>query len=527
MHYTGMAAASFPAGSLCLSAQSLSGNSLGTVIVVLPVVVLAFTLGASMIEARHQLMRSMAGGARRRADDEEPGRNAYVDSLTGLPNRVLFEERLTHAVARLDRSGAPYGSRRSEKVAVLFVDLDGFKPINDSFGHAAGDTVLLEVSRRLASTVRASDTAARLGGDEFVLLMEKVRDFADCQRFAGRLLETLAQPYEIDGQRIAISASLGIALYPDHGEVDEMLTRADAAMFAAKRAGRGRYMVFESRMGASGREELSLQNDLRHAVARGELRLQYQPKIRVRPEGGQADISGVEALIRWHHPKQGLVGPAVFIPLAERMGLINSLGEWVIEEACRQMRAWADEGLVMSIAINLSLYQLRQQDLSARIQQSLERHCIPADQLLCEITESAAMEDVSTTLRVFEDLAKLGVCLSIDDFGTGYSSLSYLRRLPARQLKIDRSFITDLESNTDAQAVVQGVIQLAHALDLSVVAEGVETPGQQAILRKLECDELQGYLFSEPLTASAIFAWITQRTTQRVVVALRPRHSAA
>jgi EAL domain-containing protein (putative c-di-GMP-specific phosphodiesterase class I) len=255
--------------------------------------------------------------------------------------------------------------------------------------------------------------------------------------------------------------------------------------------------------------------------------LQYQPKIRVRPEGGQADISGVEALIRWHHPKQGLVGPAVFIPLAERMGLINSLGEWVIEEACRQMRAWADEGLVMSIAINLSLYQLRQQDLSARIQQSLERHCIPADQLLCEITESAAMEDVSTTLRVFEDLAKLGVCLSIDDFGTGYSSLSYLRRLPARQLKIDRSFITDLESNTDAQAVVQGVIQLAHALDLSVVAEGVETPGQQAILRKLECDELQGYLFSEPLTASAIFAWITQRTTQRVVVALRPRHSAA
>ena len=204
MHYTGMAAASFPARSLCLSAQSLSGNSLGTVIVVLPVVVLAFTLGASMIEARHQLMRSMAGGARRRADDEEPGRNAYVDSLTGLPNRVLFEERLTHAVARLDRSGAPYGSRRSEKVAVLFVDLDGFKPINDSFGHAAGDTVLLEVSRRLASTVRASDTAARLGGDEFVLLMEKVRDFADCQRFAGRLLETLAQPYEIDGQRIAI-----------------------------------------------------------------------------------------------------------------------------------------------------------------------------------------------------------------------------------------------------------------------------------------------------------------------------------
>jgi diguanylate cyclase len=527
MHYTGMAAASFPAGSMCLSAGSLSDGTLSTLVVVLPLVVLALTLGASMINVPHQLARSSPGGAQLAADNQALRGNACLDSLTGMPNRVLFEDRLAQAVARLERAAADSGARRSEKIAVLFVDLDGFKPINDSFGHGAGDSVLLEVSRRLARTVRASDTAARLGGDEFVLLMEHVHDMGDCQRFADRLLETLAQPFEIEGQRIAISTSVGIALYPDHGEPDELLTRADAAMNAAKRAGRGNYTVFEPHMDAGGRAELALQNDLRHAVERGELQLLYQPKIRVRPGEDEADISGVEALIRWHHPQQGLVGPAVFIPLAERMGLINNLGEWVIEEACRQMRAWADEGLIMPVAINLSLYQLRQQDLGARIQQSLARHRVAPAQLLCEITESAAMEDIDTTLRVFADLAKLGVYLSIDDFGTGYSSLSYLRRLPARQLKIDRSFVTDLESNTDAQAVVHGVIKLAHALDLSVVAEGVETQGQQAILRKLECDELQGFLFSEPMPAAALRAWITQRRTERVVIPLRPRNTAA
>jgi diguanylate cyclase len=473
------------------------------------------------------VVRTLAGRERLQADNEVLRSKVCIDSLTGMPNRVLFEDRLKHAVARLARSASDASARHSEKIAVLFVDLDGFKPINDSFGHAAGDSVLLQAAKRLAGTVRASDTAARLGGDEFVLLMERVRDFGDCQRFATRLLHTMAEPFEVEGQRISISASVGIALYPDHGDPDELLTRADAAMEAAKRAGRGNYMVFEPHMDAGGREELSLQNDLRYAVDRGELKLHYQPKIRVRTSVDDEDVTGVEALIRWQHPKQGMVGPAVFIPLAERMGLINALGDWVIEEACRQMRAWADEGLVMPIAINLSPYQMRQVDLVLRIRQSLERHNLPASQLLCEITESAAMEDVATTLRVFEELARLGVYLSIDDFGTGYSSLSYLRRLPARQLKIDRSFITDLESNTDAQAVVHGVIKLAHALDLSVVAEGVETKGQQGILRRLECDELQGFLFSEPLPAAALRAWISQRRADSVVVPLRPRTTAA
>ena len=527
MHYTGMAAASFPAGAICRSAGALHGMALSTMAVVLPVVVLALTLAASMFDVRRRLADARAGGARLLADNAELRRRASVDSLTGLPNRVLFESRLGQAVARLERRGRNGAVRHGDKIAVLFVDLDGFKPINDSFGHEAGDNVLVEVGRRLARTMRASDIAARLGGDEFVLLVENVRDVGDVQRFAGRLLETLAAPMIVEGQRIVISTSVGIALFPDHGPPEALLTHADAAMHAAKRAGRGNSMVFEPHMDASDREELSLQSDLRYAVERGELRLHYQPKMRARTEADQDEVSGVEALVRWHHPQQGVVGPAVFIPLAERMGIINSLGDWVIEEACRQMRAWADEGLTLPVAINLSPYQLRQQELATRIRSSLERYDIPPAQLLCEITESAAMEDIGNTQRVFADLARLGVYLSIDDFGAGYSSLAYLRRLPARQLKIDRSFVTDLESNSDAQAVVHAVIKLAHALDLKVVAEGVETQGQQAILRKLDCDELQGFLYSQPLPAPALRTWIIERRGGSVVVQLRPRNSAA
>jgi EAL domain-containing protein (putative c-di-GMP-specific phosphodiesterase class I) len=274
-------------------------------------------------------------------------------------------------------------------------------------------------------------------------------------------------------------------------------------MYAAKRAGGNTYALFEAHMDAGALEQLSLQNDLRRAIEQGELQLHYQPKI----DGKSAKIRGVEALLRWKHPERGTISPMVFIPIAERFGLIGALGNWVIDEACRQMHAWADEGLRMRVAINLSVHQLREEGLVERIQDALNRHAIEPSHLLCEITESAAMEDIKGTQRTFEGLAGIGVFLSIDDFGTGYSSLSYLRQLPARQLKIDRSFVADLETSNDARSIVRAVVHLAHALNLHVVAEGVETEGQRDILREMTCDELQGYFFAKPMPADMLLEW--------------------
>jgi EAL domain-containing protein (putative c-di-GMP-specific phosphodiesterase class I) len=306
---------------------------------------------------------------------------------------------------------------------------------------------------------------------------------------------------------VQISASLGIVVYPDHGHADKLVAHADAAMYAAKRAGGSTYVLFEPHLHGGALEQLSLQSDLRRALELGQIELHYQPKI----DAARGQISGTEALLRWHHPERGTVSPAVFIPIAERYGIINELGNWVIEEVCRQMQAWADEGVRMRVAINLSVHQLRQDDLVGRIQSALDRHHVEASQLLCEITESVAMEDIKATQNAFEGLQRIGVYLSIDDFGTGYSSLSYLRQLPARQLKIDRSFIHDLEGSSDARAVVDAVIQLAHALGLRVVAEGVETGGQRDILLNLRCDEMQGFFFARPMDAATLLAWTAGR----------------
>ena len=393
------------------------------------------------------------------------------------------------------------GARREpRKVAVLFVDLDGFKPINDMLGHAVGDEVLKEAARRLRTTTRDSDTVARIGGDEFVLLAEDVSDVADCASLANRVIQVLAQPLEVQGHQVTLSGSVGVALYPEHGDRLKLVQNADAAMYTAKRAGGNTYALFESRMNEGLQDQLSLQQDLRHALERGELQLHYQPKIDAR----LGRLQGVEALLRWQHPTRGMVGPNVFIPIAERFGLINGLGNWVIEESCRQMRVWADEGLSMNVAINLSVHQLRTEELVPRIESALARYQVMPSQLLCEITESVAMEDIESTQRAFEELSRIGVYLSIDDFGTGYSSLSYLRQLPARQLKIDRSFVADIEVRPDARAIVSAVIQLAHQLGLRVVAEGVETEGQRDILLVLQCDELQGYLLARPMAVEAL-----------------------
>jgi diguanylate cyclase (GGDEF)-like protein len=513
MHYTGMAAASFPDGAVCLSANALAGKHLGALVALSSVALLAMTLFTSTLDARMQSKTAQLAGSLKAANsqlqtvNEELRQRAFLDPLTGVPNRMLFEDRLTHALRRIERAAERISERSAEKIAVLFIDLDGFKPVNDSFGHAAGDQVLKEVATRLRIAARDSDTLARIGGDEFVLLMEDITGVADCVAMARRLVEVIARPFEIASRQVRICGSVGIVVYPDHGNKDKLVAHADAAMYAAKRAGGNTYALFESHMDAGALEQLSLQNDLRHAIERAQLQLYYQPKV----DGRLGQIRGVEALLRWNHPQLGIVSPGVFIPVAERFGLINGLGNWVIDEACRQMRAWADDGLRMRVAINLSVHQLREEDLAERIGKALARNHVDASQLLCEITESVAMEDLKTTQRSFDGLARIGVFLSIDDFGTGYSSLSYLRQLPARQLKIDGSFVGDIETSGDARAIVSAVVQLAHALGLRVVAEGVETSGQRNILLDLGCDELQGFFFARPMPADMLLGWTKGR----------------
>lgn len=513
MHYSGMAAAQFPAGTVCLSADELRGDELGGLVMAATLLMLGLTLFTSTLDARAQskavrLSTSLQDANKQlQSANAELRRRAFLDPLTDLPNRLLFEDRLQHALSRSGREEQRAGPpNRMDRVAVLCIDLDGFKPVNDSFGHAAGDEVLRQVARRLAATARERDTVARIGGDEFVLLMEDVPSMADCAALALRLLAALAEPIVVQGQPLQISGSVGIAVFPDHGEAHKLMVQADAAMYSAKRAGGNTYAVFESHMDANAQEQLSLQLALRQAIAGGaseQLALYYQPKF----DAARGQIRGAEALLRWRHPERGMVPPDVFIPIAERFGLINELGNWVIDESCRQLQAWESQGLHMRLSINLSVHQLRQPDLVERIARALQSHGITPDRLLCEITESVAMEDIKTTQRAFEGLSRLGVFLSIDDFGTGYSSLSYLRQLPARQLKIDRSFIQDLELSLDARAVVDGVIKLAHALGLNVVAEGVETEAQRDILVGLSCNELQGYLFARPMPADDLSDW--------------------
>jgi diguanylate cyclase (GGDEF)-like protein len=501
MHYTGMAAANFPEDTVCLSAESLSGANLGALVVLGSVALLGLTLWTSILDARSQSISAKFTSSLQSANlqlqtaNEELRALAFVDPLTSLPTGILFAERLAQAVA----------NRGSQSLAVLFIGLDGFKPVNDSFGHAIGDVVLQEAAARLRSEARSGDTVARVGGDEFLLLMEEIPGAAESQTLASRLILAIARPFDIAGRQMQISCSIGIALYPDHGHSDKLVRQADSAMHVAKRVGRGNHALFEAYMDVGALEQLDMQNDLRRAVERGQLELHYQPKF----DGHRCQISGVEALLRWHHPLHGMVRPDIFIPIAESSGLIHGLGNWVIDEACRQMRIWADQGMRIRVAINVSVHQLRSDDVVTQIETALRRHRIDSSQLLCEVTESVAMEDIRATQSAIEGLERLGVYLSIDDFGTGYSSLSYLRQLPACQLKIDRSFIRDITTSADAHAIVDGVVRLAHALGLKVVAEGVETAAQRDALLVLNCDELQGFFIAKPMPADALMRWAT------------------
>ncbi len=435
---------------------------------------------------------------------------ALRDALTGLPNRLQFEERLDETLALV--------GRRASAMAVLFIDVDGFKAVNESFGHAAGDEVLREVGRRLHSVIRPQDTAARIGGDEFVLLVASPGSHEAAAVVAQQTLHALVAPYHLPGgTEVRLSCSIGIAVFPEHGPTSRLIANADAAMFAVKRTGGSTYAFYEPRMELDTADQLELQTDLRLAIERGELALFYQPKI----DALTRELTGVEALVRWQHPLRGAVGPTELIAVAERFGLIGTIGHWVIDEACRQIAAWEQQGLRMRVAVNLSAHQLRQDDLVQRIRQCFATHRVDAGLLTFEITESMAMEDTQATQRTFAQLARTGAGLAIDDFGTGHSSLAYLRTLPARQLKIDRSFIADLGVSGDAMAVVDAVIRLAHALSLRVVAEGVETERQCEILTSLGCDEFQGYLFARPMNAEHLALWASGEASTRLFLEKR------
>lgn len=419
---------------------------------------------------------------------------AHHDALTGLPNRILLRDRFEAAVARAGRTRA--------KVALLFLDMDQFKAINDSFGHSAGDALLSKLAERIRGCVRGADTVCRQGGDEFVILLADVGDVQAITIVAEKLLATFREPVEVEGHSLGTACSIGISLYPDDGEsFDALLQRADTAMYRAKSSGRNAFRFFTREMNTNALERLKLQNRLRLALERGEFVLHYQPQVRLSDD----QLVGMEALIRWIDPDEGLIPPATFIPIAEESGLIVPIGHWVLNEVCRQNRLWQLAGLpCVPVAVNLSAIQLTRADFYATVKEALRTSHLPASLLELELTESILINDAQSILDTFKRVKALGVQLSIDDFGAGYSSLSYLRRFPVDKLKIDRSFVRDVNNGGDGAAIARAVIQMARSLNLRTVAEGVETTDQARFLRLEGCNEAQGFLFSRPLPADEI-----------------------
>ncbi|HEY9142690.1 MAG TPA: EAL domain-containing protein [Arenimonas sp.] len=436
---------------------------------------------------------------------------ANYDTLTGLPNRALLSERLGRAIVR--------ARRQDTRVAVLFLDLDRFKDINDSLGHAAGDRLLKAAATRLQATVGASDTVARLGGDEFTVVLEDVESFPAVERMAREILTAFTMPLEVDERHdVSITPSLGISLYPDHALVPtDLLKFADTAMYQAKAEGRNTYQIYNETMDAESRRRATVLASLRKALDRGEFRLVYQPRMAL----ADGRITGVESLLRWHSAELGEIPPTVFVPLAEESGLILQIGDWVLNEALQTLKRWRAHGLnEISIGVNVSVLQLLRGNLPEELRRLIQDLGVPANRIELEVTESMVMQNAEQTTHVLNELRKLGITLAIDDFGTGYSSLVYLKRLPIDTLKIDKEFIGDLTKDPDDEAITATVITMGHSLGLNVIAEGVESEQQLSYLREQGCDEIQGFWLSPPLDAHRCLAFI--RSWQPGTVAAIP-----
>jgi diguanylate cyclase (GGDEF)-like protein/PAS domain S-box-containing protein len=414
---------------------------------------------------------------------------AYHDALTGLPNRLLFQDRFEHAIARAHRA--------QKQVAILFLDLDQFKKVNDTLGHEVGDQLLREVAERLRGCARESDTLARLGGDEFVLLLEEIEDMNGASAAAKKIVNRLSPAFRAGGFELYTTASIGIALYPDNGEsVEELMKCADVAMYRAKERGRNNFQFYTPDMNARAHELLLLETGLHQALEREELEIYYQPQLEMQ----SGEIVGTEALLRWNHPQRGLLLPAEFLPLAEETGLILAMSEWVLNTACRQNRSWQKKGFpALPVAINITPRMFQQQGLVRMVSRALEASGLEPRYLELEITESMIMHNVDAAVRTMLELSGMGISLAIDDFGTGYSSLSCLRRLPINKLKIDRVFVGDITNNQNDAAIATSVIALAGSMNFGVIAEGVETEDQLRFLRERGCRHAQGFFFSHPL----------------------------
>ncbi|WP_137927537.1 EAL domain-containing protein [Cupriavidus sp. 2SB] len=487
MHYIGMAAARFPLGSVCGAARSgVDSHAMALPIIVITVCVIAVALITSVLDMRLEMRTAVLADALNVANRELEFL-ALHDKLTHLPNRVLLEDRFQQAM------------RQYDMFAVLFVDLDGFKGVNDTYGHQMGDSLLVEIGNRLRASARSEDTISRVGGDEFVMLV-RVEEPADAGVVAARLIEALRETVYVSGHALHVSGSIGIAVYPaDGSDQDGLMTNADAAMYHAKASGRNGYCFFERSMNQQARAQQMLIQDLRAAIRNGQLQLHYQPKI----SATHHRVVGAEALLRWNHPVRGLMMPDQFIALAEKTGAILPIGDWVLDEACRQLAVWRGMGHTdWSVAVNLSALQFCNAGMIDAVAAALERHGVPAEYLTLEITESTAMRDVEETLDIMTQLDTMGVRIAIDDFGTGYSSLLHLKRIPASELKIDRGFVRELVEDSEDAAIVSAIVALGRTLKLQVVAEGVETPEQQTFLAGLGCDTLQGYLLGRPVPAA-------------------------
>ncbi|MDQ2920638.1 MAG: EAL domain-containing protein [Acidobacteriota bacterium] len=436
----------------------------------------------------------------------EVDRLAYYDTLTDLPNRTLFEDRLAQALA--------VGQRKNQTLVILFVSLDQWKKVNDSLGHPLADRLLKEVASRLRLCVTESDTVARFGGEEFAILLRTFGQTRDALEIIGAIREVLKPSFDLDGQEIFGTASMGVSFFPLDGEDSQsLLKNAGAALDRAKNAGGDNYQFYTADMNAIASKRLALETSLRQAIDNGELLLHYQPRVVL----DSLQISGIEALVRWQHPLLGLVSPADFIPLAEETGLILPIGEWVLRKACGQNKRWQEQGFApMRVGVNISAIQLQRQDLAETVVRILEETQLAPECLELELTESSIMTNAEATIDILTRLQKMGVTISIDDFGTGFSSLSYLKRLPIDALKIDQSFVRDVSTDQDDAALVMAIITLAHNLRLRVVAEGVETEEQLRFLHLLRCDEIQGFVFSKPLPPNPLERLLLSRQGGRV-----------